>query len=267
MNAVDGKSSLLGVDVIASDWNNRIRSVVLQLTWKIPEVGAIASFIIGSFWPQDKVDVFEAIKEEIRNLIRKEILEYELNVHKSEIDGLKMILRRYQEAHHHEKGHFLTNWITEADKLSIIFRQSNNNIHLIHLDITLAILHLAALRERLDFGKELYEEDNTEQWKDDLKDMYKIYVVDFFPNIFKQWRDWRAENIVYQSWTETHFIVILPFFRIESHAKLEDKIGGEIKSYSVDLSDSTTTFEGICRDHKTRMCITNTWHYKQFSKL
>ncbi|KAH7373231.1 hypothetical protein KP509_17G045100 [Ceratopteris richardii] len=97
MNAVDGKSSLLGVDVIASDWNNRIRSVVLQLTSKIPEVGAIASFIIGSFWPQDKVDVFEAIKEDIRNLIRKEILEYELNVHKSEIDGLKMILTRYQE--------------------------------------------------------------------------------------------------------------------------------------------------------------------------
>ncbi|KAH7373232.1 hypothetical protein KP509_17G045200 [Ceratopteris richardii] len=246
MNAVDGKSSLLGVDVIASDWNNRIRSVVLQLTSKIPEVGAIASFIIGSFWPQDKVDVFEAIKEDIRNLIRKEILEYELNVHKSEIDGLKIILTRYQEAHHHEKGHFLTNWITEADKLSIIFRKSNNNIHLIHVDITLAILHLAALRERLDFGKELYEEENTEQWKDDLKDMYKIYVVDFFPNIFKQWKDWRAENIVYESWTETHFIVIPPFFRIESHAKLKDKIGGEIKSYSVDLSDSTTTFEGIC---------------------
>ncbi|KAH6556873.1 hypothetical protein KP509_1Z149300 [Ceratopteris richardii] len=80
-----------------SDWNNRIRSVILQLASKIPYVGAIASFIVGSFLPQDKVDVFEAIKQDITNLIRKEILEYELNLHKSEIDGLKMIFTRYQE--------------------------------------------------------------------------------------------------------------------------------------------------------------------------
>ncbi|KAH7373200.1 hypothetical protein KP509_17G043800 [Ceratopteris richardii] len=254
MDANDDKSSLRAADIIVSDWNNRIRSVILALTSKIPKVGGIASFIIGCFWPQDKIDVFEAIKEDIRNLVKQEILEYELNLHKSEVDGLKMILKRYEEAKNHEKGHFLTNWITEADKLSIIFRQSNNNTQLIHLDITLATLHLAALRERLDFGKQLYDEDNTEQWKKDLEDMYKTYVVDFFPSIFTQWKEWRANNIVYESWTETHPTAIPPFFRIESHAKLEDKIGGEVKRYSADLTDSTTIFKEICQDHKTRMC-------------
>ncbi|KAH7431304.1 hypothetical protein KP509_08G041900 [Ceratopteris richardii] len=246
--------SLRQVDVIASDWHNRIRSVVLELTKKIPEVGAIAGFIIGSFWPENKIDVFAAIKKDVQNLVKEEIFQYELNLHKSEIDGLKMIIKRYREAKLHEKGHFLNKWITEADKLSIIFRQSSNNHQLIHLDITLATLHLAGLRERLDFGKDLYGEDNTKQWNKDLEDMYETYVVDFFPKIFTKWKEWRKDNVVYKSWVETHPTAIPPFFRRESHATLEDKIGGEMKKYSADITDSTTTFSHICEAHKTRIC-------------
>ncbi|MCO5573372.1 hypothetical protein L7F22_027141 [Adiantum nelumboides] len=173
-------------DIRASSWNNRMRDAAIKLSGKIPEVGAVVSILVSFFWPEDQVDIFEALKADMTKLVKEEILKYELNRHQSEIDGLKVIIQRYKAAKLHEKGYFLNSWITQADQLSVIFRQSNNNFHLISPTITLALLHLIGLRERLDFGKDLYQEDNTKQWKKDLEEMYKTYIVEFLPNIFQK---------------------------------------------------------------------------------
>lgn len=242
------------VDVHASDWNNRIRDVVMKITAKIPEVGAAASIIVGILWPEDKIDVFQALKADMIKLVKKEILEYELNRSKSEIDGLKSIIERYKEAKPHEKGYFLNNWIVEADKLSLIFRQSTNNIHLIPVVVTLALLHLTGLRERVNFGKDLYDEDNTPQWKKDLEEMYKTYIVDFLPGIFKKWKVWRAEQVEITSWVKAHPTGVPPFFMFETHAKVVDTVTGETKKFFKDNLDSKDHFARICEAHKTRMC-------------
>nr|UDN67334.1 insecticidal protein IPD113 [Gymnocarpium dryopteris] len=241
-------------DVRASDWNNRIRDAVLKLSSKIPEVGTAASILIGFLWPENKIDVFQAIKADVINLVKKEILASELNRHHSEIDGLKLAIQRYKAAQTHEKACWLTSWITKADSLSLIFRQSTNNIHLILPLITLALLHLTGLRERLDFGKTLYNEDNTKQWKEDLEQMYKTYIVDFLPDIFKKWKVWRADQVEIKAWTSKHLTTIPPFFLYEAHATVVDTVTGETKRYFKDDLNSTTHFASICQDHKTRMC-------------
>lgn len=242
------------VDVRASDWNNRIRDVVMKVSSKIPEVGAVVSIVVGFLWPEDKVDVFQALKADMIKLVKKQILEYELNLHQSEIHALKVIIERYKAAKTHEKGNFLSIWITDADKLSVIFRESTNNIHLIPALITLALLHLMGLRERLLFGKELYQEDNTKQWKEDLEKMYKTYIVDFLPDIFKKWKVWRAEQVEINAWVKTHPTGVPPFFMFESHATVVDTITGETKRFFRDNQNSKTCFARICEDHKSRMC-------------
>nr|UDN67330.1 insecticidal protein IPD113.2 [Lygodium flexuosum] len=237
--------------VVASDWNNRIRDAVIKISSKIPEVGSVVSILIGTFWPQDKLDIFQALKADVTKLVKQEILEHELNQRQSEIDALKVLIARYHAAKAHEKGNFLSNWITEADRLSVIFRQSENNIHLILPIITLALLHLTGLRERLYFGKELYYEDNTKQWKEDLEDMYKTYIVDFLPDVFRRWKLWRAEQVQIKSWVERYPMAMLP----QSHATVADAMTGDWRHFSVDLTDSkTNVFPEICEDHKTRIC-------------
>ncbi|MCO5592124.1 hypothetical protein L7F22_046119 [Adiantum nelumboides] len=243
-----------GVDVVASDWNNRIRDAVMKVSAKIPEVGSVVSALIGYLWPENKVNIFQAIKADLTKLVKQEILHYELKLHESELDTLKKTMEGYKTAKTHEKGLFLHTWITEAQRLSAIFRGSTNNIHLILPVITLALLHLTGLRERLDFGKELYQEDNRKQWKEDLEVTYKMYIVDFLPNGFKKWKVWRADQVNVEAWTKAHPMALPPFFRIESYATVVDTITGEKKYFSADLTDSTTVFTAPCKDHKVRMC-------------
>ncbi|MCO5552966.1 hypothetical protein L7F22_006486 [Adiantum nelumboides] len=241
------------VDVRASDWNNRVRDAAIKIASKIPEVGTVVSFLMNFFWPEDKIDIFQSLKADMTKLIKKEILEYELNRHQGELDGLRDIIQRYQAAETHEKGNLLDIWITDADMLSAIFRVSNNNISLIAPTITLALLHLSGLRERLDFGKDLYAEDNTKQWKQDLEDMYKTYIVDFLPTIFQQWKVWREDQIQINQWLSEHVTTIPPFFLYVTHATVVDAVTGETIEFIQDDLNARTYFQSVCEDHKTRM--------------
>ena len=52
---------------------------------------------------------------------------------------------------------------------------SLNDVHLLPLAVTHAYQHLALLKERLLYGKDMYEEDNTPVWKKELDDYIQKY--------------------------------------------------------------------------------------------
>lgn len=89
-------SRLALLDVPVSDWNNRLRKLTMMLASMIPEVGKVASVILGEFWPEDKESIFDLIKKDIENLVDKKILEKEMEERKNEIGALRKVIEEYQ---------------------------------------------------------------------------------------------------------------------------------------------------------------------------
>nr|UDN67326.1 insecticidal protein IPD113 [Amauropelta noveboracensis] len=244
------------MQIEAHDWHNRTRRAILGLISLAGTVGAGVSMLISLFWPATKVDIWEAINgnQYVRNIIRQEIFEFELHQHRSEIQALETTVSRYNTAGGPiERGNFLSLWITQADRLSILLRNSTNNIHLLLHIVTVAVLHVAALHERLTFGKELYGQDNTANWKQDLVDVFEMYTSNALPNIFNKWKEWRATEIEITAWRVRAQHGNLIYRPSSSHATVEDKISGEKIRFQVTSEYSTTIFSEVCQDHKTRM--------------
>ena len=56
--------------------------------------------------------------------------------------------------------------------------------------LALAHIELSILKERYEFGKEIYDEDNTQVWLDDLLNKEKKYSEDL-EKLYKDWQQWR----------------------------------------------------------------------------
>nr|UDN67325.1 insecticidal protein IPD113 [Myriopteris lanosa] len=260
--AAEGKEVGL-VDVIdkymhiqAHDWHNRIRGALLALLSKIPTVGSAVSMLVGFFWPANRVDIWEAIKaeERVRNIVQQELFEFEMQLLKDEIEALETVVARYNNtAVLTEKGNFLSIWITQADRLYIRMRNSANNIHLLLHIVTVSVLHVAGLHERLTFGEQLYGASNTANWTQDLVTVVRSYTVDLIPDLFKKWKEWRESQIEIRAWVVRGTCGFLNCRPDVSHATVEDKMSGAIFRFQATNRNSTTIFSGICQDHKIRM--------------
>nr|UDN67323.1 insecticidal protein IPD113 [Asplenium x ebenoides] len=239
----------------AHDWHNRTRGAVLGIISAIPKVGAAISMLIGLFWPANKVDIWVALNAEeyVRNIVRQEIFEFEMQQHKSEIEALEAAISRYDTVALTEKGNFLSIWIWQADRLCIQLRNSANRIHLLLHIVTVAVLHIAAMHERFTFGEEIYGTNNTAAWRKDFVDVFEMYTSNIVPNLFKEWRQWRESQIEIKAWVVRGVWGNITSTPDVSHATVEDKISGEKFAFRVARRNSTTIFSAICEDHKTRM--------------
>nr|UDN67316.1 insecticidal protein IPD113 [Asplenium athertonense] len=242
--------------VEAHDWQNRLRQAILGLASKIPKVGFAISALIGLFWPPNRVSIWEAINGEVyvRNIVRQELFEFEVRLLKSDIEALETVIHRYdQAASTLEKGNFLSIWISQADGLLIRMRRSTNNIHLLLHIVTVAVLHMAALHERLTFGEELYGSNNTANWKQALVEMFEEYTINLIPTLFREWRQWRDSQIEIRQWAvrgRWGNVVASPD---SSHATVEDKFARQLFTFRVIRRYSTTIFSGVTQDQRTRM--------------
>ncbi|KAG0578439.1 hypothetical protein KC19_4G023000 [Ceratodon purpureus] len=242
------------MEVPVSDWNNRIREVSTKLATKIPYIGQAASIILGMLWPVDKANIFESIKKDIKNLVDEKILEKELEDRQNEIAALHRVIQEYEAAKTVEKGNWLTRWIAESIELSIKLQNSSNNVHFILLSITLALLHLSGLRERLEHGKEIYGDDNTLSWKKDLEQTYHDYVVVYFPDVYKKWKEWRADQVEIKEWLSKSFMFLPPFYHDNLNATVEDKVSGTKHEYYLGFCGAVGLFKKVTGHHKTKMC-------------
>nr|UDN67324.1 insecticidal protein IPD113 [Serpocaulon attenuatum] len=244
------------MQVEAHDWHNRMRAAMLALISAIPKVGAVVSSIIGIFWPANMQDIWVALnmEEYVKNIVKQEIFEFEMRQLQSSIQALETSIRRYERAALLEKGSFLSIWISQADKLYFQLRNSANDIHLLLHVVTVSVLHMAAMHERLTFGEELYGSDNSEKWTKDIVEVFQMYTSDFIPSLFKKWKQWREEQIEIRAWVVPgvwgNVSQITPDV---SHATVEDKLTGESFRFQATRRNSTTIFLDVCQDHKSRM--------------
>ena len=180
-------------------WNNRLRSVTMQLEKLIPKVGGLVSFLTGICWPSRKASIWDLVIQQVTELVDRKILEQELRERAAEILALKSTLEMYSAAKLNEKGLFLHNALEDSEKLYQKFSTSANAIHMMPFAIITAEINLAVLRERYDHGIKLYREDNKVVWGKDLKEKHADYKK-FFLNNYKKWCVWRESQITTRVW-------------------------------------------------------------------
>ena len=76
--------------------------------------------------------------------------------------------------------------------------------------LTLAYIELPILKERYEFGTEIYNENNTQVWLDELRNKEKKYSNDL-ENLYKEWQKWRK---YYSLFVDFLYIELIVFFQI-----------------------------------------------------
>lgn len=194
-------------------YSNKVREGTLGAIGKIPKVGGPIKFIAGIFWPKSKVDIWDLIKDQTEALIDKKLLIKELEVRKADLEGLKLSMSQYDDALTNEKAHLLVSMLNTINTLFFKFKQSANAVHFIPHTILMAHLHLLLLRERAMLGKELFKEDNSEVWKNELSIAIETYLK-YSEDIWDEWKEYRMSLVTLEghTWTDgiTDEVVYLP---------------------------------------------------------
>lgn len=204
---------------------NNLRLVVVNALWSIPHVGGVVSALVSIFWPQQKKNVWDQIKDKVQAMVNATILNYELQQRQADLDAFKTTLRRYAAAGDRERKGFLSALITQADNIYSKLTSSLVKEQILPITVAFSLLHLGVLLERYNHGKLIIGEDNSEQWLKELQELYLKYGS-FFEEQYDAWYKFRLDQIAIDADKITRPSPIPPLFYKVATGKAHDKLTG-----------------------------------------
>jgi hypothetical protein len=194
----------------AVSWESALQTTISTATGYIPFVGPILSGIINLFWPSNSENIWDSIKDKVLDLVNKQILEAELVSRRNDINGVKERIENYLRysfdtniAFVSQKGAYLETVASAIVGIKNSLQGSNNHIHLVHLTITLAYLHLSVLKEREINVKRLWpNRPNVHEFTDELTREINAYK-EYFNKAYGEWKQWRRSNVEIKHRLET----------------------------------------------------------------
>lgn len=138
---------LVGDDTI--DWNDDAKTIVSTALGLIPEGGEILSGLVDIFWPSSGGDVWDQVKGQVDELITKELGNYDYNLVKGNLQGLKNVADDYTYAINHN-GDIQKYWNTLYTDFALYepnFQQDGFEVRLLPLFAQFANMYLSLLRD------------------------------------------------------------------------------------------------------------------------
>ena len=230
------------MSVPANDWNSRLKDFISGLAGLAPEIGEIVKFILQTYWPTSYDDIWKLMENAMTDLVHKivdaAILKQELAKRESELKALQASMNQYVAAQAHEKGSLMSAMLEKSKTLFEELDGSEDDVHLPPFTITHAYQHLALLKERVLFGKEMYDHDDTPLWKEELDDYLQKYR-DYFVRKNKKWNQWRNEQI------NVHYYTKRPSFLspVDSYCDITDQLTEKKWQYFATLQDDPHVLE------------------------
>ena len=229
--------------------------MVESLVSLIPEVGQLIDILLIIFWPdvtKKQPDIWTLIRDRIGKLIDSKLLAKELEQREAELLGLKDTMEQYVDAKIHEKGSFMSAMLTQANTIYEELTTTSNALHVAPLLVAHSHLHLSLLRERLEHGKKMYEEDNTPLWRKELQGYYDKYKK-YFDDFLVKWKTWRFGTIQAKWWRTTAPQLLPPFFYYIVHGRAIDTFSGEKIEYSQERNPHSDHFKDVMQSAQKRM--------------
>jgi delta endotoxin, N-terminal domain len=179
-----------------------VRAGVTTLLDKIPYVGGGVAFVIGLLWPEEKrtpEDLMRESEERMKRWVQGLIHSYDLQSMSQALSGLRRNLKEYSQANsERQREEWMEQCIASFNTVIDAFIKSNYTPGTLMFTVSLATLHLALLRERALFCKEIYgDEKGKPRYLADLKTAIDTYV-NFVGSIAIPgelvWRDQQIED-------------------------------------------------------------------------
>jgi hypothetical protein len=156
------------------------RQIVLTALGKIPAVGGAVESLMGYIWPEKKPgveDLIAASEDRMKAWVHGRIAEYDREFLKNKLGGLRKNLTEYLNAQGpKERQTWIDGCLMLFNEAQGFFVKKNYTAGTLSLAFDLATMHLALLRERVVYKREIFgDEGNLEHFKKVLKDTIAVY--------------------------------------------------------------------------------------------
>lgn len=187
--------------------NSIIRAVFLAGVGKIPQVGSVVSFVLGFLWPDEAKSpetLMRESEERMRRWVQGLVNSYDLGQMAATLAGLRRNLAEYEKAENQSlRARAMDNAIHDFNNVIDRFVKSTYTPGTLVLALDLATMHLGLLRERAQFTREIYgNEDGKARFLTDLEKAIKEYQtfvdkVGIPGELDWRWRQMEVEQLGY----------------------------------------------------------------------
>ncbi|CAG8664012.1 10352_t:CDS:2 [Dentiscutata erythropus] len=150
-------------------WDTRITEFINIISKDTSECAELIADLITRYFPENESDIFTQLPERSQNVFKRDEVEKELG--QDITKEIKQNLIEYRDASS-KRSEYMTNLVKRCDIFynNLITGKNKNNINLIPIAITYSIMHLAILKERSTYHKEIYKTNKSDETYDsDLK--------------------------------------------------------------------------------------------------
>jgi delta endotoxin, N-terminal domain len=156
------------------------RKIVITALGKIPTIGGAVESLMGYIWPEKKPgveDLIAASEDRMKAWVHGRIAEYDREFLKNKLGGLRKNLTEYLNAHGpKERQTWMDGCLMLFNEAQGFFLKKNYTAGTLSLAFDLATMHLALLRERVVYKREIFgDEGNLDHFKKALKDTITAY--------------------------------------------------------------------------------------------
>jgi hypothetical protein len=138
------------------DWNNALENEIAGGLGMVPEVGALLSALVYILWPKSQEDIWGEIKDQVEQLVDQKIANEVYQQVQEDLQGLQNVMGRYQQAlQANDPNDIRTEWDNSDDAFVNAlphFQEQQYAVQLLPLFAQFANLHLALLRDGVQFG-------------------------------------------------------------------------------------------------------------------
>ncbi|MGR3302754.1 MAG: insecticidal delta-endotoxin Cry8Ea1 family protein [Candidatus Scalindua sp.] len=175
-------------------WDNRLRTMTLNIAEKIPQAGGLISFTISIIWEAEKKSIWDLVKEQTKEMVDKAIIKHELEQIKAGISTLKAAMVLYRDAAMKNRAGKMDAAILQAIRVREKINESKNRHFMIPQGIIIAFLHLQLLREVIEHGAEYYEVNSQAKWRKKINQVCRQYN-EWIRDLALDWQGWRNSFI------------------------------------------------------------------------
>ena len=115
-------------EILGMSVNDIMRKAVTTIVGQIPEVGGALSVLIGFFWKESKVDIWNEIKDRVEDMIHEKLSEDHVKQLQFLLSGLQKSFTTYDDTsiESPQKGPLFANLISELDVTEDFFLKSSD---------------------------------------------------------------------------------------------------------------------------------------------
>ncbi|CAG8575220.1 161_t:CDS:2 [Cetraspora pellucida] len=169
-------------------WDIRIVEFIDVVSKDTSKPTELIAALITKYFPEKEIDIFTQIPERSQSILKRNEVEKELG--QIMIEELKQNLVGYRDAPSNKQSNYLTNLIKQCDTFyKNLTNENKDNVNLVTIAITYSIMHLAILKEKSTYHKEIFN-----SYESDLRQKVEGYKK-YFLEIYYKWENWRKNCI------------------------------------------------------------------------